>query len=219
MTYAKNTPAPSITELQIIQQGENLLISAQLLHKKLKSGYQFSDWIKRRIKEYGFTDNLDFFVSKKSEAKKGRGGHNATDYLLTLDTAKELAMLERNEIGRAIRRYFIQKEKEARGIVYLPKEDEIFKGLKSKIINGRKMYPFRQFLVQIGYSSKSRGCHYRRSYSNHFVQLDNVWLLTEELALMIFHSRRLIMARKVNKQAQPVLPFYGEQNTLPTAQK
>lgn len=82
------------------------------LHRFLKNGKQFSDWIKQRISQYGFEENQDFVIaSPKSEAK--RGGHNRTDYHLTLDMAKELSMVENNEQGRMARRYFIDMERRA----------------------------------------------------------------------------------------------------------
>ena len=52
-------------------------------------------------------------VSKEGQ---GRGGHNATEYRLTLDMAKELAMVENNERGRQARRYFIECERAARTV-------------------------------------------------------------------------------------------------------
>jgi phage anti-repressor protein len=82
------------------------------LHLFLKNGKQFSDWIKQRIGQYGFEENQDFVIaSPKSEAK--RGGHNRTDYHLTLDMAKELSMVENNDQGRQARRYFIEMERRA----------------------------------------------------------------------------------------------------------
>ncbi|PKG90914.1 hypothetical protein CXF92_18530 [Pseudomonas sp. Choline-3u-10] len=84
------------------------------LHAFLKNGKQFADWIKHRVSHYGFEENQDFSIaSPKSEAK--RGGHNRTDYHLTLDMAKELSMVENNEQGRKARRYFIDCEKRTFG--------------------------------------------------------------------------------------------------------
>ncbi len=38
------------------------------------------------------------------------GAKYLIDYILTMDTAKEMAMLERNEKGKMVRRYFIEYE-------------------------------------------------------------------------------------------------------------
>ncbi|EHX3343609.1 antA/AntB antirepressor family protein [Salmonella enterica] len=92
-----------------------LLCDARDLHAFLDVGKDFSTWIKSRIAEYGFVENQDFILlPKNGEQKVGRGGHNRKDYHLTLDTAKETAMVERNEKGRQIRRYFIECEKQLR---------------------------------------------------------------------------------------------------------
>lgn len=95
-----------------IAQTENLLCDARKLHEFLQVSSRFTTWITRRIEEYSFQENQDFiFASQNWEAKKGRGGHNKVEYHITLDMAKELAMVERNEQGRAARRYFIECEK------------------------------------------------------------------------------------------------------------
>lgn len=92
-----------------------LLCDARLLHGFLRVGRRFASWITERIAEYGFEENQDFVaISQKREIGHGRG---RTDYHLTIDTAKELAMVERNEQGRAVRRYFIECEKRLRQIV------------------------------------------------------------------------------------------------------
>lgn len=85
-------------------------VDARTLHLWLKSGDRFADWIKKRIKTYGFIENEDYVCfSVKSE--KPYGGRTSREYHLTLDVAKELSMVENNEQGRIARRYFINCEK------------------------------------------------------------------------------------------------------------
>ena len=90
----------------IIGSGLVHTVNARDLHVFLEVGRDFSNWIKDRIDEYGFLENQDF-VCSPNLASKGRGGHNRIDYHLTLDMAQELGMVERNDKGREIRRYFI----------------------------------------------------------------------------------------------------------------
>lgn len=85
------------------------LCNARDLHAALGVEARFNDWIRRRLEEYGFIEGEDFY----SILSKTRG-RPATDYHLTLDTAKELAIVENNEVGRRIRRYLIALEKESR---------------------------------------------------------------------------------------------------------
>lgn len=82
-------------------------VSARELHTFLEVQTAFKDWIVRRVEEYGFEGDRDFcsFLSESS------GGRRAREYAITIDMAKELAMVERNEKGRQVRRYFIECEK------------------------------------------------------------------------------------------------------------
>lgn len=195
-------------ELQVVQQGEHLLVDARLLHKQLGSKRQFADWVKQKIINSLFKEGQDYFSQKSEKLGVGRKGN---EYLITLDMAKHIAMMEDNEVGYQVRCKFIQKEKELRGVSYLPKEANVFKGIKSHSVNGRKMYAFKQFMVTVGYSNKSSGYNYRIGYAGHFVTMGAVCLISQELALQIYHSRRLAATRRVNKQMQPVLPFnFGE---------
>lgn len=59
------------------------------------------------MKEYGFDEGTDFY----SFLSESTGGRPATDYQITLDMAKEIAMLQRNEKGKEIRRKLIELEK------------------------------------------------------------------------------------------------------------
>ncbi|EOM2440246.1 antA/AntB antirepressor family protein, partial [Escherichia coli] len=92
-----------------------LLVNARDLHSFLGVGRMFAHWVKERIAEYGFVESQDYILICQNGQTKGRGGdRRSKDYHLTLDTAKELAMVERNEKGRQIRRYFIECEKKLR---------------------------------------------------------------------------------------------------------
>ncbi|EIN2943532.1 TPA: antA/AntB antirepressor family protein [Escherichia coli] len=92
-----------------------LLVNARDLHEFLEVRRDFSTWIKNRITEYGFAVDVDYILVHQNGGIKGRGGdRRSKEYHLTLDTAKELAMVERNEKGRQIRRYFIECEKKLR---------------------------------------------------------------------------------------------------------
>ncbi|HFV5642517.1 TPA: antA/AntB antirepressor family protein, partial [Escherichia coli] len=94
-----------------------LLVNARDLHTFLGVGKRFASWITERIAEYGFVENQDYILVSPNREIKGRGGdRRSKDYHLTLDTAKELAMVERNEKGRQIRRYFIECEKKLRSM-------------------------------------------------------------------------------------------------------
>jgi phage anti-repressor protein len=85
---------------------------ARTLHAFLGVGKRFASWIKERIEEYGFVENQDF-VSFSQNGEKPQGGRPTTDYHLSLDMAKELSMVERNDKGREARRYFIECERRA----------------------------------------------------------------------------------------------------------
>jgi phage anti-repressor protein len=87
-------------------------VDARELHGFLGIGKKFSDWIKDRINEYEFAENVDYvLISQNGGIKTGRGSdRRSIDYHLSLGTAKELAMVERNDMGRTIRRYFIECE-------------------------------------------------------------------------------------------------------------
>ncbi|MBZ8401853.1 antA/AntB antirepressor family protein [Escherichia coli] len=97
-----------------ISNEPTLLVNARDLHGFLEVGKDFSNWIRARLNEYGFVENLDYILFSPNLAKTP--GRRRKDYHLTLDTAKELAMVERNEKGRQIRRYFIECEKKLRNI-------------------------------------------------------------------------------------------------------
>jgi len=102
----------------IIGKEEVNAVNSRELWKFLESKQKFADWIKNRIRDYGFEDGLDFFINLGKSH-----GRPSKEYIISLDMAKELAMVENNSQGRKIRRYFIEAEKQFRRKVHaLPNE-------------------------------------------------------------------------------------------------
>lgn len=85
-------------------------ISGRQLHMFLEVQTPYAKWFDR-MTEYGFTEGVDFWTNL-SKTSSELGGRPATDHLMTLSMAKELAMLQRTEKGKEARRYFIRIEEE-----------------------------------------------------------------------------------------------------------
>lgn len=94
------------------QQGVN----ARDLHQFLEVGKDFSNWIKDRINQFDFVEGVDFVktqdLSSPNLANAKSRAQVRIEYILTLNMAKELSMVERNEKGKQARQYFIQCEKQ-----------------------------------------------------------------------------------------------------------
>lgn len=95
-------------------------VNGRDLHEFLEVGKDFTNWIKRRIEKYNFQENQDFVFFAQTGEKPNGGrpmkGRPQGEYALTLDMAKELCMIERNEKGRVARKYFIECEKRLRAV-------------------------------------------------------------------------------------------------------
>jgi anti-repressor protein len=86
---------------------EQPTVSARELHDFLEVGADFRHWFPRMC-EYGFEEGKDFrtFLTESS------GGRPAQDAEITIDMAKELCMLQRNDKGKQARQYFLQLERD-----------------------------------------------------------------------------------------------------------
>ena len=98
----------NITKAAINNEEVNA-VNARDLWKQLGSRQEFANWIKGRISEYGFEEGRDFLTNLSKSF-----GRPSKEYIISLDMAKELAMVENNTKGREIRRYFIKVEKQLR---------------------------------------------------------------------------------------------------------
>lgn len=112
-------------------------VSGRDLHKYLEVGRDFTTWIKERIEKYQFEESVDFAVVSIAPQNRGtkRGGHNKVDYILRLNMAKELSMIENNDRGREARKYFIECENKLFDATNFIKEAHT--KLKEITINGK----------------------------------------------------------------------------------
>lgn len=96
-----------------INEEQQQVVSGRELHGFLKIETPYSKWF-QRMKEYGFTENVDFCVMDIFvQDDTAFGGHRKIiDHAITIDMAKELCMIQRTEKGKQARQYFIQIEKQ-----------------------------------------------------------------------------------------------------------
>lgn len=91
--------------IRINYDSERPTVNGRDLHDALQVKTAYKDWFPRMC-EYGFFEGTDFcsFLSESS------GGRPTVNHQLTIDMAKQLCMIQRTEIGRKFRQYFIQVE-------------------------------------------------------------------------------------------------------------
>lgn len=97
--------------LKVNYDNERITLSARQLHEFLEVGSKYNDWFKRMC-EYGFNENLDYRAITQKRVTAQGNETKFTDHEITLDMAKEIAMLQRNERGKEARQYFIEVEKQ-----------------------------------------------------------------------------------------------------------
>jgi phage anti-repressor protein len=86
--------------------GEKVVYGSEL-HEVLGVRTPYKDWSTRRLNDIDAVENEDFEAAQICAPS----GQTKKDHIIKLDTAKEMAMLERNEKGKQVRRYFILVEK------------------------------------------------------------------------------------------------------------
>jgi phage anti-repressor protein len=104
--------------IKVNNDGNKITILGRDLHKFLEIGTDYHIWFPRML-EYGFVEKTDYIaIEQKRTIGIGKG---LTDHQLTLDMAKEISMLQRNEKGKQARQYFIECEKKLKSKI-LPQD-------------------------------------------------------------------------------------------------
>lgn len=113
-------------------EGEKV-VSARDLHEFLESKQDFSTWINARIKKYGFIENQEYTTFHKVVERAKR-----IEYALTVDAAKEIAMVEGNDKGKEARQYFIECEKRANALMKVMSPAEMLLFQAQRMVNMEK---------------------------------------------------------------------------------
>ncbi len=95
-----------LVPVYVTSTGEKVVYGTEL-HAVLEVKSRFNDWIRNRIKDCDAVEKEDFETLTKNLVSGGQ----IKEHIIKLDTAKEMAMLERNAKGKQVRRYFIEVEK------------------------------------------------------------------------------------------------------------
>ncbi|HBD5091554.1 TPA: antA/AntB antirepressor family protein [Escherichia coli] len=184
-----------------------LLVNARDLHTFLGVGKRFASWITERIAEYGFVENQDYILVSPNREIKGRGGdRRSKDYHLTLDTAKELAMVERNEKGRQIRRYFIECEKKLRNIQPVQAEPQP-QFTAEEIILLCYMQLWMEKAQDISKHLYPIMKELNSSYTNKLydIAFETIYMVTKNRDELLREVTRLDMSSSVIQRAMPML--------------
>jgi len=181
-----------LINIKVIQKDFNgekkRFVNARELHRWLGVGKFFANWIKDRIEKYDFVEDLDYFISiakfgngqygsNKAKPKDSKTGRVvAKDYIISVDMAKELAMIENSEIGKKVRKYFIRVESDFKKVMRIATMDP-------KFIN--------QLASQF-FETREETKEYRRDFTDcikDFVAVKNYGTYTDMLYNFLFLER------------------------------
>lgn len=178
------------------------VVSARELYLFLGVGRDFTTWIKAKIEKYDFIENVDFIIVSNAPQNGGasHGGQNKLDYIISMDMAKELSMVENNVKGKEARRYFIECENKLKSkqiptnyleaLKELVKVEEEKVALQSKVAiltHVNKLYTSTEIAKELGMKSATE---LNRKLADLKVQykVNNTWVLTAKYSNLGYES-------------------------------
>ena len=143
---------------------EKPTVSGRELHAALKVETPYKKWFDR-MTEYGFTEGEDFWTN----LSESTGGRPSSDHQLTIDMAKELCMIQRTEIGKRCREYFLTIERNwnspesvmARALQFANQHLELIMQQNSRLIETNKTQAkqIEEMLPKVSYCDVVLNCN------------------------------------------------------------
>lgn len=94
------------------------VVSGRDLYKFLNIGTRYNDWIPRML-DFGFIENIDYVTVTQKKVTAQGNEISYIDHIMTLDMAKHIAMVQRNNRGMQIRDYFLEIERKFKDPTYI----------------------------------------------------------------------------------------------------
>ena len=202
--------------IEVKNNNGELLVSARELHKGLGIDTKFQDWFKRMLK-YGFEESEDYNKFEyKVQSQKRERTYTEIDYILKIDMAKEIAMIQRNDKGREVRKYFLECERKLKEqIPQLNKKQQ----LQLSILNGNdmeKVVALKEYekLIEAPLKAKIEEDKPKVDYFENFMNSNKLFTSTQVAKLYGLSSgqklNKLLNENKIiYKQGKSWLPYAG----------
>lgn len=185
-------------------------VNARDLYSALKVESKFADWIKRRLNYIQAEEGTDYIVLKNENADI-KGAAAPIEYFITIDLAKEISMLEKNDIGKMIRKYFIECEKQLRQIQPQFKLPQTYKEALIELVNQVEINE----QLQIDNQEKQKVIEYQESKIENYDYVEATRRSKQELVSRLNKTIRLLAEQKFNKNYREAYRFiYGEFSKL-----
>ncbi len=130
--------------IKVSYENNRPTVLARELHEFLGLTERYSTWFERML-QYGFVNHEDFTSVKSFTVVNNGGKKELQDHQITIEMAKEISMLQRNEKGKQARQYFIACEKRLKE-VSLPKD--YLSALKALVASEEELQEKRQLIEQ-----------------------------------------------------------------------
>jgi len=202
----------------MLKVNENNMVSGLEIHRTIESkNKRFDIWIKRAIEYADLKPNIDFCP----KVYESTGGRPFTDYEFTLDAAKEICLLERNEKGKQIRRWLIdlsnQKEsgalvshKQVLEVVKMVKIFSVYEHRKMALEKNSKNYINNALIIHPEYSQNKNLLHAKfHKWRNEVLQTGKE-TLSQRIKEYCLLERKRIPAKFTQDEALTMMGDYEQ---------